>query len=276
MGGFEELEKFLDKRAKVVKGPNGVTEATDFSVGDLVRVVERCHTGSYQYRGQRKDWPLLPPLTRGNGPCRNGLDYEKGETCRQNESNILKDFRAFAAAYGVVGYTSNFTELQLAILGQHHGLPTRLLDWTMNPLAALYFAVEEESCEQEDAVVWAIHGRRHRLQEINSVPFDNFDDKAHFVIPDRTFSRSAVQGTILAFWRDLDERRFDEVVDKSVMWKFVIPHDMRTGLKWILYCLGISRETLFPDLDGLGTSLAWKHWKRHQRDYEANSKPQAR
>lgn len=275
MGGFDELERFLDKRAQMGRDANGVAEVTIFPVGDLVRVVELHHTGSYQYRGQRKDWPLLPSLTRGNGPCRNGLDQEKGETCRDKENNVLKDFRAYAAAYGAVGNTSNLTDLQLAILGQHHGLPTRLLDWTMNPLAALFFAVEEESEEKENAVVWAIRGHRYRLQDLNGVPFDNFSEEVHFIIPDHTFIRSAVQSTLLAFWRDLS-RSFVEVADKRALWKFIIPHKERPGLKWMLYCLGISRETLFPDLDGLGSSLAWKHRKIHQDIYEKNSRPQAR
>jgi hypothetical protein len=92
----------------------------------------------------------------------NGFIDNKKYTAFSSEKAILREFIAQACAYINEDPTQDLNKW--VEYAQHYGVPTRILDWTENPLVALYFACRDDKPDYKDssitgknAVVWMIH-----------------------------------------------------------------------------------------------------------------------
>ena len=107
------------------------------------------------YRGGRNAaWPLLTSLDRLGG-------VDPPHTKCGLEEHILRNFIRYSRPH----FPTPRNEWELLVAAQHHGLPTRLLDWSYSPLVAAHFATrgEDETDGPTDAVVWRLDWRRvHR------------------------------------------------------------------------------------------------------------------
>ena len=121
------------------------------SVADFVSKVPQTGKARRLFRGQNTDKCLLPRIMR--------LAKEKGIRPRALENierKMLERFRRESVA--ILPGARDLTSWELLSIAAHRGMPTRLLDWTGNALAALWFAVSTDPPEGEDrGVVWVVN-----------------------------------------------------------------------------------------------------------------------
>jgi hypothetical protein len=169
-------------------------------------------------------------------------------------------------------------------LMQHHGVPTRLLDWTKSSYVALYFAIADEP-QEECSAVWAINldwlknkGRELLGSETATAALDDVETRSVFlnkllsqkkpvivqIDPLRINERMvAQQGIVLCkllhFW--LFDRVLvhmmssPDVPDQPVLRKIIVGKSLRIDFLRHLREMNIHSAALYPGLDGFGKSL---------------------
>jgi len=213
------------------------------------------------YRGQSQSFELLPKIARA-----------KLFDVVESEKRILEDFRKESRPYLLPFPNSHWDLLAIA---QHHGLPTRLLDWSTNPLVALWFAVRDTPSKSEngslvDGVVWVFESMRSYHIEEKVHPFEIESIKVFS--PAHSSKRIVAQSGWFTCHNLVDGKFFplenNSIYQKQIS-KIIIASEAFSRLKNELDLFGISYRTLFPDLVGVCTHIGWKHLSEleHSRQF---------
>ncbi len=197
-------------------------------------------TSTFLLRGQPKhDDALLPSVARGwTLPLNPLLSLEKTKLVEwQRRSLPHLDFRPHC-------------KWEWLILGQHHGMPTRLLDWTSNPLVALYFACAPST---HNGAVFTL-GLPSGFEELDvEKDADPFGLKMPvYVAPAHITPRLASQDGFFTATPDPLQP-----LDSSCDMKILIDRNDKQKLLRELYDYGIRPSSLYPDIGGIALDIAY-------------------
>jgi hypothetical protein len=161
------------------------------------------------YRGQSNaDWELVPKAGR--------------EPFNQiNDKSAIEYFKDNSLPFLDITPENNWEWLAFA---QHHGVPTRLLDWTKNPMIAVFFAVAfDEDC---DAAVFKFKYNNYALTEKE----DPFDFKSVTVYRPRSITKRIIAQQGLFTIHPIPSKSFSKAPAKGTLEKIVIDKEYRKKL----------------------------------------------
>lgn len=227
----------------------------------------------WAFRGQQNAaWQLESSLSRYL------RDYAQDRSqWRSREERAIRIFRR--KAHNFLAHPELLKDdLRCLALMQHHGAPTRLLDFTKSPFVAAFFALERANGE---AAVFALNtsalwNNRAVPQANPTLTRDMIDPRVH-----DNFDRYFFSNTHEILWSgeptEMDDRLVAQsgtfvvpgVIDKplqtildgyesneELLHKIVLPARIRVDAMKSLYRMNITNASLFPGLDGLARSIA--------------------
>lgn len=245
------------------------------SITDFIEYVERTYHNDYTlFRGQPKDKQLLPPIGRDS--------FVPTSSLADTERDMLEDFRSTVLPF--LSFEPKSTLEWLAV-AQHHGMSTRLLDWTTNPLAALWFAIRSAGKNDEAVDVWCLDANERGVvpRNVSNAPLAAAQCyvyrpphvSARIVRQSGWFTLHPIKNRTTFCALDADKRY------ATALARLRIPKCAFADIRFSLDRYGAHEATFMPDLQGAATHVDWCHRQlpdeqgtRHQkqRPRQATSK----
>lgn len=199
------------------------------------------------FRGQSSsDYLLIPSI---------GRLFKEGQesVLIQYERDIFEDFKR---KFSMFTDARPKNDKEFLFLGQHYGLPTRLLDWTYNPLIALFFAC----CSNFDKNGVVFQSYEFSRGEFNEERYDILSFPSITLLkPNMTDVRYKNQNGLFVLYPKPWEESFEKISTR-----YIIPSSCKRGILNKLEKIGFTRSYIMPSLDSLCKDIVDIHNQRYR------------
>ena len=256
-------------------------EATKEDIG--FRENEECF-----YRGHTQtNFNLQPGLYRGANIFQKDIPF----SIWNKECDLFYEFRAKAKEL----HNQDLCDWDILFFMQHHGVKTRLLDWTESLAVAIYFSLLNYDPAKSNPCIWIMnpyklnekyHGSRDLFDPLLLKYYDNYEEEGESygelilysepynvfqwdepigLYPVRRADRLTTQSGYFTVHGN-DSRPIEYIVpaSKNICKKVELPKNAIDGAFAFLEHAGINQFTLFPDMDGLSKYLNYKYFESQQ------------
>ena len=207
-------------------------------------------------------------------------DDETENQANDIESVLMLRFRQQALRFDIPDLPPLWDRLGWWEVMQHHGAPTRLMDWTTSPFIGLWFAVEYHKKGCGDMALWVYSQNAASVNTAEAMAkvklsddYESLDDRrlqnmlVQFAITGdwtavlipikpRQFQRAVAQQSVLTVSPRIGVARYaDWAIREKLATRIRIKEDWEPQIHAACQSMGLSRVSLFRDLDNLGASI---------------------